>query len=137
MEIIDYITNWIEVIPLKSLRAEDTTRAFLKSLISRHGFPEVLIIDNGTNFKSVFEHFCRNFHIEIKHTPPTHSQANGKVERVIQFFKNSLGTVVNASIKHWDEMVDNIHFVYRINLADHQKIHLSFSMEEMQFYLNI
>ena len=59
--IVDYFTNWIEAVPLKSLRTEDTTRAFFKSLISRHGYPEVLIIDNGTNFKSVFEQFCRTF----------------------------------------------------------------------------
>jgi len=115
--LIDYFTNWIEAVPLKSLSAEDTTKAFFKALISRHGCPEVLIIDNGTNFKAIFEIFCRTFNIQIKNTPPTHHQANGKVERFIQFLKNSLGTVVNASMKDWDEMLDNVLFVYRISFS--------------------
>jgi len=115
--VIDYFTNWIEAIALKSLEAEDTAKAFFKAVISRHGCPQLLIIDNGTMFKSVFEKLCKTFNIEIKLTPPTHHQANGKIERFIQFLKNSLGTVINASMKNWDEMLDNVLFVYRISFS--------------------
>lgn len=115
--LIDYFTNWIEAIPLKSLSADDTARAFFKAMISRHGCPNILIIDNATNFKSFFEQLCSTFHIELKHTPPTHSQANGKIERFIQFLKNSLGTVVNSTTKNWDEMLDNVLFVYRVSYS--------------------
>ena len=31
--------------------------------------------------------------------------------------KNSLGTVVNASTKNWDEMLDNVLFVYRVSFS--------------------
>jgi hypothetical protein len=78
-----------------------------KAVISRHGCPQLLIMDKKANCKSVFEKF----------TPPTHHQANGKIERFIQFLKNSLGTVVNASMKNWDEMLDNVLFVYRISFS--------------------
>ena len=50
------------------MSAEDTTKAFFKALISRHGCPEVLIIDDGTNFKAIFEIFCRTFNIQIENT---------------------------------------------------------------------
>ena len=115
--LIDYFTNWIEAIPLKSLSAEDTARAFFKAVISRHGCPHELILDNATNFRAIFRELCENFNIHLKFAPPTHSQANGKVERFIQFLKNSLGTVVNASTKNWDDMLDNILFVYRVSFS--------------------
>jgi hypothetical protein len=61
-----------------------------KAVISRHGSPQLLIMDKEANFKSVFEKFGRVFNSEIKLTPPTHHQANGKIERFIQCLKNSL-----------------------------------------------
>ena len=115
--IIDYFTNWIEAIPLKTLSAEDSARAFFKAIISRHGCPQTLIIDNGTHFRGIFETLCKTFNIEITNTPPYHHQAAGKVERFIQFLKNSLGTVVNSSMKNWDEMLDNVLFVYRVSFS--------------------
>ena len=115
--IIDYFTNWVEAIPLKSLTAEETSKAFFKSVISRHGCPNKLKIDMGTMFKSVFMTLCKLFNIEMIHGPATHHQAQGKIERFIQFLKNSLGTVINSSMKNWDEMVDNVLFVYRISFS--------------------
>ena len=60
---------------------------------------------------------CDLFNIEVKHSPATHHQAQGKIERFIQFMKNSLGTVVNYSQKNWDEILDNVLFVYRISFS--------------------
>ena len=53
----------------------------------------------------------------MKRTLTTHHKANGKVERFIQFLKHTLGTVVNASMKDWNEMVDNVLFVNRKSLS--------------------
>ena len=46
--VIDYFTNWVEAVPLKSISAEDTASAFFSAVISRHGCPEILRIDMGT-----------------------------------------------------------------------------------------
>ena len=35
--VIDFFTNWVEAISLKSLSAEDTAKAFFECIISRHG----------------------------------------------------------------------------------------------------
>ena len=115
--IIDYFTNWIEAIPLKTLTAEDTTRAFFKAIISRHGCPLKVITDHGTNFKSIFDIMCKSLNIKHAHSATMHHQTNGKSERFIQFMKNSLGTVLNSSMKNWDEMLDNVLFVYRISFS--------------------
>jgi hypothetical protein len=67
--VIDYFTNWVEAIPLKSISAEDTASAFFTAIISRHGCPQILRIDMGTMFKGVFEQICKVFNIEIIHAP--------------------------------------------------------------------
>ena len=115
--VIDYFTNWVEAIPLKSISAEDTASAFFSTIISRHGCPQLLRIDMGTMFKGIFEQVCKVFNIEIIHAPTSHHQAQGKIERFIQFLKNTLGTVVNSSMKNWDEMLANVLFVYRVSFS--------------------
>ena len=115
--IIDYFTNWVEAVPLRSLTAEDTAKAFFNLIISRHGCPNTIRIDRGTMFKSVFETLCNTFNIEIIRAPATHHQAQGKIERFIQFVKNSLATVTNSAMKNWDEMINNVLFVYRISFS--------------------
>ena len=115
--VIDYFTNWVEAIPLNSLSAQETAIAFFKCIISRHACPKILRIDNGTMFKAEFEALCNTFNIELVWSPPTHHQAQGKIERFIQFVKNSLGTVTNTSMKNWDAMLDNVLFVYRVSFS--------------------
>ena len=55
----------------------------------------------------------------IKHRTSTtyHHQSNGKSERFIRFLKNSLGTVVNASMRDCDDMLSNVLFVYKISYS--------------------
>jgi hypothetical protein len=115
--LIDYFTNWVEAIPLKSVSAEDTALAFFNTLISRHGCPQILRIDMGTMFKSTFKEICDVFNIELIRAPTSHHQAQGKIERFIQFLKNTIGTVINSSMKNWDEMLSNALFVYRVSFS--------------------
>ena len=56
------------------------------------------------------------FNIEIIHAPKSHHQAQGKIERFIQFLKNTLGTVFNSSL-NWDELLANVLFVYRVSFS--------------------
>ena len=116
--VICHFTNWIEAIPLKTLTAEEAIRSFFKAIVSRHGCPHQALTDLGTNFSSgIFENLCRAFGIKHLKSSAYHHQCNGKVERFIRFLKNSLGTVVNDSQKNWDEMLDNVLFVYRISYS--------------------
>ena len=92
------------------------TRAFFRTIISRHGCPTKLLTDLGTQFTSnLFKSVCEMLGIELLHSSAYHHQCNGKVERFNRFLVNTLGTVVNASMKNWDLLLDNVLFVYRIN----------------------
>lgn len=49
---IDYFTNWVEAVPMKNQSAEECVKAFFSSVISRHGCPEEVMSDSGTQFSS-------------------------------------------------------------------------------------
>ena len=42
---IDYYTNLIEAVSLKSLTADETAKAFFRAIISRHGCPDKVLTD--------------------------------------------------------------------------------------------
>ena len=52
------------------------------------GLPDEIVCDNGRQFISQpFRDFLHAHHIDLRLTPPYHSQSNGKVERSIRTFK--------------------------------------------------
>ncbi|GFX57533.1 protein NYNRIN [Trichonephila clavipes] len=57
--LMDQHSRWPEAIPLKSLMAKSTCEALLK-IFSRTGIPEVIIMDNATNFRaSLMQEFLK------------------------------------------------------------------------------
>ena len=52
LTIIDHCTLWAEAYPLKDKRNESVWQAWATSFVPRHGIPEVLITDNGQEFKA-------------------------------------------------------------------------------------
>ena len=116
---IDYFTNWVEAVPMKNQSAEECTKAFFSSVISRHGCPEELMSDSGTQFLSgTFDQFCKDFNLKQRESAPYFHQPNGKVEKFIAFLKSSLALVTSLENKHrWDEMIDHCLLVYRTTVS--------------------
>ncbi|GFX52671.1 hypothetical protein TNCV_3979741 [Trichonephila clavipes] len=52
---MDQHSRWPEAIPLKSLTAKSTWEALLE-IFSRTGIPEVIVMDNATNFTASLTH---------------------------------------------------------------------------------
>jgi transposase InsO family protein len=115
---IDYFTNWVEATVLKTLTADELVSAFFKIIISRHGCPEQLMSDSGTQMvSSALKALCRSFNITKRESSPFHVQANGKVEKFIGFLKKSLALITPERAPcTWDEMIDHCLFVYRISI---------------------
>jgi hypothetical protein len=101
---IDYYTKWVEVIPVKDLRAETTVNAFLLNVIARYGTPAEIITDNGPAFKGEFRDFCRRRLIHQRFITEDVPRSNGLAERAVQTVKNALRKF--AAQKHnaldWD-----------------------------------
>ena len=49
---IDYLTKWVEVFAVPDQKAETIARLFVEGVVCRHGAPEELLSDRGTNFLS-------------------------------------------------------------------------------------
>jgi len=81
--------------------------------ICRHGFPRVLISDQGTEFRNKFlEEVCRKGAIDHRRTAPYHPQCNGLTERFNRTLKNQL-LKATPQLKNWDEKLDECVFAYR------------------------
>ncbi|XP_059060190.1 uncharacterized protein K02A2.6-like [Achroia grisella] len=63
----------------------------MKEIFARHGIPEVLVSDNGTQFTSrEFKKFASEWGFDQITTSPNYAQANGKSERAVQTVKHIL-----------------------------------------------
>ena len=116
---IDYFTNWVEAAPMKRITAEEVVRTFFKLIISRHGCPDQVVSDSGTQFISeAMSKLCSAFKIGKVESAPYHQQANGKVERFIRFLKQGLALLTaKDKLEKWDQMIDHCLFVYRITVS--------------------
>jgi hypothetical protein len=115
---IDLFTSWVEATPLKAMTAEEVIKSFFQIVVSRHGCPESVLSDQGTQFmSSSFEALCTSFNMKHLKTTAYHHQCNGKVERFIRFLKNSLATITPSNnLNKWDQLIDHCLFIYRISI---------------------
>lgn len=88
---IDHFTCWVEAAPMKSITAQEVIEVFFKLIISRHGCPEVILTDQGRQLVgNVFQELCMLFNIEKRQTSSWHQQANGKAEKFMKYFVDTM-----------------------------------------------
>ncbi|GFX71351.1 hypothetical protein TNCV_2453621 [Trichonephila clavipes] len=75
--LMDQHSRWPEAIPLKSLTAKITCEAILE-IFSRTGIPEVIVMDNATNFTaSLTQEFLKILGACPRFSTPYHPEGNG------------------------------------------------------------
>ena len=63
----------------------------IKSLFARHGIPEKLYSDNGSQFSSrEFQEFASNWQFDHQTSSPHYPQSNGKIENAVKSAKKLL-----------------------------------------------
>ena len=113
LNMIDVFTSWPEAVPLKTLTAEETTKAF-QILVTRHSCTTKVLTDRGTSFTSkLFAKICMKHGVSHVLSSAYHHQTIGKVERFHKFMENSLSTIIKSDQTNWPDMVDACLFVYR------------------------
>ena len=91
-QVVDYFSRFPEVARLsKSHTTASDVINHLKSIFARHGIPELVVSDNGPQFKAAeFSTFAEDYNFTHVTSSPKYPQANGEVERTIKTVKSML-----------------------------------------------
>jgi len=77
--LVDYLTKWVEAEATSKVESEDVI-SFLSKVFSRHGIPEVLVTDNGPQFRSEkTKSFLDLYGVYVHFTSTYHPESNGEV----------------------------------------------------------
>jgi len=80
MVLVDYFTKWVEEEPTRAITSKDVIR-FLLRVFARHGIPEIIVTDNGTQFSSdVTKAFMDLYGTYVQFATPYHPETNGMTE---------------------------------------------------------
>lgn len=107
----DRYTKWLEMRPLRKATASAVTRGIADDIIYRHGCPDTLISDNGTQLKSsqlarlleTFKIHHRTAPVRAPHCNPV-ERANRTIKTMIQY--------VDRDHKRWDEHLPELKFAF-------------------------
>jgi len=109
---MDYLTKWPEARPMKQARAIDVAEFIFKEIISRHGVPEIILTDRGTEFNNQWiNELCKTWQTKHRLTSPYRPQTNGMVER----FNRTIGECLAklSEEKEWDQSIEAVLLAYR------------------------
>ena len=82
LTIKDRGTGFLITTPIKDKKAETVREAFIQSWVGTFGAPQIIITDNGKEFKnSVLEKAFEQLGIDHHFVPPYNPQSNGYIER--------------------------------------------------------
>lgn len=113
----DRFTKWVEMRPLRRATAEAVTK-IVSSVIYRHGCPDEILSDNGTQLKSQqLSKLLGKLGIRQRFTPAYTPQCN-PTERTNRTIKTMIRQYVNRDHRRWDEHLDELQFAY--NTALHE-----------------
>ncbi|KAE8548987.1 hypothetical protein EYB25_009370 [Talaromyces marneffei] len=106
MVIVDRLCEGVILIPLKNLSAETVARKFIKYFILRHGFPNGIISDRGTQFVSeIWGYICRSMKIDRHLSTAWHPQTDGQTERMNAVIKDYLRKHCNYFQTDWKDLL--------------------------------
>ena len=110
--VVDAYTKFLEVVKMSTTSVKSTVTS-LRDIFSRHGFPEIIVSDNGPQFMATeCEQFCTSNGILHRSSAAFKSSTNGQAERVVQILKSAIkqAHLTNADV---DTVIANHLLVYR------------------------
>ena len=90
--VVDHFTRYVQAFVMKNHMARTTARVLYNNYFSVFGFPQHLMLDQGTEFcGKVITAMCSLLGVEKIWTTPYHPQTNGLAERVHQTLQRMIG----------------------------------------------
>jgi len=78
---IDFFTKWPEAVAVEEADAQTVVKFLHQDIICRHGVPEEITSDRGTEFlNNLVKEFERTYHLKHIKTTAYHPQGNGETE---------------------------------------------------------
>jgi hypothetical protein len=122
----DYMTRWVEAVPIPDQKAETVAKVFITTIITRHGVPQKLLTDKGTNFLSkMMSAIYKYLGVDKIQTTAYHPSTNGVIERFNKTLTQMLSHYTDQ--RDWDAFLPYVLFAYRT--APHE------STRETPFFL--
>jgi hypothetical protein len=91
MVVVDYFSNWFEMVKMNQNTTAEALIAKLKSLFARFGVVYELICDNGPPFTSQkFKEFAEEYSFKITTSSLYYAKSNGLAEKAVSIAKNIL-----------------------------------------------
>lgn len=110
---VDYLTKYMELVPLENVKSETVARAFIDNVICRHGVPRVLHSDRGTQYLShLTQAVCRLLNVTKTNTTSWHPQCNGQSERMMSTIAHALSKHIDGDYTMWDRYLPQVQFAY-------------------------
>lgn len=98
---VDHYSDFFEVNMLRDLTPESVIAA-CKMNFSRHGIPQLLLTDNGTNFVNhKMVKFAVEWSFDHVTSSPYHQQANGKSEAAVKIAKRLMKKAEESGSDFW------------------------------------
>lgn len=98
---VDHYSDFFELDLLSDLTMR-TMVGVCKKNFSRHGKPQRMLTDNGTNFvNSEMQQFAKEWDIEHVTSAPYHQQANGKAESAVKIAKKLIKKAEDSGLDLW------------------------------------
>ena len=107
---IDSFSGYVEMVAVKSERAEVLATAFFRTWICRHSVPSIITTDRHKSFKGkFFEELATLLGSKRVFTSSNRPQSNSKVERTNSSILNTL-RVLASETRNWCELLPVVRF---------------------------
>jgi transposase InsO family protein len=101
--ITDYLTKWVEAVPMPDKTAARCADIFVREWVLRYGAPEEIMTDQGAQFESeIFQETCRLLAMEKLRTTAFHPQGDGQTERANRSLLALLNKLPIDTPRNWD-----------------------------------
>ena len=110
---MDYFTKWVEAYAVPDQQAQMIARLLVENIVCRHGVPQELLSDRGSNFLSeLMLEMCSILGIKKLNISGYHPQTDGLVEKFNYTLTNMISKHTDAGTLEWDQQLQLLLFAY-------------------------